>query len=115
VSAPLHRALAALLGLPDAAALPMDYAVLVEHAPQAALERAWGACARTTRFAHALQALGQSDALAITAALGAWRKHAEVGAMDGPAVIACMANAIRAAVPCPVLPTTTESEVRDGQ
>lgn len=116
VTPALHRALAALLGLPDAAALPLDYAVLVEHEPQAALERAWGACPSPRALHDALAAfVPYSETLALRVA---WRdavdEFGRAGETRAERDARCAAD-IRAAVPCPVLPTTTESEVRDGQ
>lgn len=58
----LHRALAALLGLPDAAALPaalsLADAVLLTVDPQAIIQREWVRCDEAARMFRAIRALG---------------------------------------------------------
>ncbi len=107
----LHRALAALLGLPDAAALPLDYAVHAEHAPQAALERAWDGAREPAFLRMALYELREvvDTTEADERAQDAWDEALfstdaaeRYGTIER--LLPFLAGAVRAAVPCPVLP-----------
>jgi hypothetical protein len=98
VTPALARALRALLGLDADAPLPCA-------ATQAELERAWTACAHPQRLYLALWDLG--DRPASERALEAWRAATESWARRGDRLDRLPAQAvfaIRAAVPCPVLP-----------
>jgi hypothetical protein len=109
VTPPLDRALRALLGLAEGAPLPLDYAVLLTaEGPQAALQRAWDAAREPAFLRMALYELrDEIDTTELdervqdewNAALWDWR--ANVAPL--PALLAFIADSIRAAVPCPSL------------
>jgi len=91
---PLHHALAALLGPPEVATLPYEWALAATIEPQAALERAWRACVDPWRMRRACFELNQRDLDERVRC--AWIEAGDVAHRQA-------ADAIRATVPCPVL------------
>lgn len=106
MTAPILRALAALLGLPHDALLPLPVAIaLAAGEPQTALAWGWDACRDPRGLHDAMEAL-----LPYAATLDlriAWQNAVTDIRAAGETLAERNARAcaeIRAAVPCPVLP-----------